>query len=188
MNNLKSEVVKYFGYGTNRDHDMMAAMIGRDNLVGESGKLLGYDLCIQKMEHIPDVVLTNAPVAISPKTIVSQFGPEFELYIVRPNSNGITYGTIWDISPEEYDLVREWELLDFGMQQDLPPAEAVNEKGEKITVTTHGSLDPALPIDRIVTGDNYEDYLIPKADILRVAVEARRQYFERIQKKNNEVQ
>ena len=35
--------IPYFGYGTNRDHDMMAAMIGRNNLSGAKGVIFDYD-------------------------------------------------------------------------------------------------------------------------------------------------
>ena len=37
--------MQYFGFGTNRDLEMMAHMIGREDISGEPIKLVGYELC-----------------------------------------------------------------------------------------------------------------------------------------------
>ena len=179
MQNPQTQRIPYFGYGTNRDHDMMAAMIGRENLLGEPGKLLGYELCVQTLDDIPGVVAENAPAFLSAREIVERvLGPSFELYIIRPSPGSVAYGTIWHITVDELKLVHEWELLDFGMQEKIR-AVAINLKGETIHVETHGSLDPSTPVDRVVQGNDYVDYLISKEDILRVANGVRLEYFER---------
>jgi len=175
-------MLNYFGYGTNRDLEMMAAMIGREKIEGQPGKLLGFELCIQKINDIPGEVLKTSPVESSPREIiVSCFDENFELYIIRPKINGVTYGTIWQLTEEENDLVREWEMLDFGMQEDIK-AMAMDSQGKVINVTTHGSLSQSLPINRVVEGDDYEDYLVSKEKILEVARKTRQEYFERIGK------
>jgi len=181
---MTKNMLYYFGYGTNRDLDMMAAMIGRKNIIGEPGRLIGYELCIQKVEHIPGEIIASAPAPLSPREIVTKaFDENFELYIIKPNANAETYGTIWQMTPEEYELVREWELLEFGMQEDIK-AMAMDSKGNIINVVTHGSLSTATPIDRCIVGETYEDYIVPKKDILQVAERVRLEYIKRM--KNNE--
>jgi len=177
---MANNTLHYFGYGTNRDLDMMAAMIGRKEIIGEPGRLIGYELCIQKTEHIPGKPLASAPAPVSPQEIVTKaFDENFELYIIRPNANVETYGTIWQLTPEEYEFVREWELLEFGMQEDIK-AMAIDLKGNIVNVVTHGSLSTSTPVDRCIMGDTYEDYIVPKNEILEVAERVRLEYIERM--------
>lgn len=155
------KMLNYFGYGTNRNLDMMAAMIGRKKIKGIPGKLLGHVLCIQRVEDISAKVVKTAPAPISPRDIIKrEYGDSFELYITRPKKNGFAYGRIWKITPDEYELVRNWELLDFGMQHDIKGV-AIDSKGRKMNVITHGALSPKAPINRIVEGDDYDDYIVP---------------------------
>jgi len=177
---MNKQLLNYFGYGTNRTLDMMAAIIGRKEIEGIYGKLLGFELCIQKIDDIPDKILQTAPFPSSPRKIISEcFNNDFELYIIRPREKAITYGIIWKITQQEYELVRDWELLEFGMQEDVK-AVAIDAKGKIINVITHGSLSSKMPMDRVVEGNDYEDYLVPKKDILEVAEKSRKEYLERI--------
>lgn len=172
--------IPYFGYGTNRDRDMMVAMIGRNNLSGAKGVIFDYELVIQDLEHIPDRVLSTAPAPRSPREIMkTALGDNAKLYIIRPKSVAITYGTIWQITPEEYEMVRDWELLDFGMQEDMQVL-GQTETGEKITVQTHGSNDPNLLMSVVIEGENYEDYLVPKEKILETARQVNNEFRERM--------
>ncbi len=181
------EYIPYFGYGTNRDHDMMAAMIGRDSLEGAKGIVRDYELVIQGLEHIPDKILPTAPAPKSPREIMgSSLSADARLYIIRPKKGAVTYGTIWQITPKEYEIVRDWELLDFGMQEDMK-VEAETETGEKMIAQTHGSTDPNLPIIETVEGPDYEDYLVPKDMILSVARQVNKEFLDNTewQKPNN---
>lgn len=172
--------IPYFGYGTNRDHDMMAAMIGRNNLSGVKGIIFDYELVIQNLEHIPDKILPTAPVARSPREIMkTALGDNAKLYIIRPKPGAITYGTIWQITPEEYEMVWDWELLDFGMQEDMQVL-GQTETGKKITVQTHGSNDPNLPMGIAITGEDYQDYVVPKEEILETARRVNKEFRERM--------
>lgn len=174
------KIIPYFGYGTNRDHDMMVAMIGRDNLSGVKGIIFNYELVIQDLEHIPDRTLSTAPAPRSPREIMrTALGDNAKLYIIRPKSGAITYGTIWQITPEEYEMVRDWELLDFGMQEDMRVS-GQTETSEKITVQTHGSNDPNLPMSEIIKGEDYQDYIVPKGEILETARRVNKEFRERM--------
>ena len=182
MNPKKQKFVNYFGYGSNRDLAMMAAMVGRKKISGVPAKMLGHILCIQSSKDISGKVLKTAPFPSSPRAIVTKcFDKNFELYITKPKAHAVTYGTLWKLTPQEVELVRDWELLDFGMQEDMKVM-VVDNKGKMMHAYTHGSLSSRLPINRIVEGDDYEDYLVPKKKILNVAVKSRQEYFDRLKK------
>ena len=45
---------------------------------------------------ISDEIPTTSPLDISPRTlVVDLMGPEFEMYVSRPNPDDVIYGTIW---------------------------------------------------------------------------------------------
>ncbi|MFA7209239.1 MAG: hypothetical protein WC120_03050 [Parcubacteria group bacterium] len=173
---MKKQLLDYFGYGTNRDLEMMSAMVGREKIEGVKGKLLGFELCVQKIDDIPGEIIGTAPSRLSPREIVSKaFDDNFELYIIRPKVNAVTYGTIWKLTEEEYGLVRDWELLEYGMQEDIK-AIAMDSEGKIVNIITHGSLSPDMPADRVIENGDYEDYLVPKDAILKVAARDYEEY------------
>lgn len=179
-------MLAYFGYGTNRDHDMMAAMIGREAIEGVKAYVPDYELVIQNLEHISDTVLPTAPFPASPRKILGDaLGEEAKLYIIRPSIGEKTYGTVWYMSPEEYEMVRDWELLDFGMQEDMTTEAVILETGEKISVQTHGSTNPQLPMDHMVSGEAYEDYIVSKDRILETARRVNKEFRERLAAKKS---
>ncbi len=171
-----NQVVYYFGFGTNKDLAMMQHMIGRENIIGEPGKLRGYEVCIQRADQFRTEIPKDSPFPSSPKDLITgSWGPEFEMYVSQPNIDGVAYGTIWQITPPELELVREWELVDYGAQEDAWGT-AVNSKGEKFEVITQSFMRPPIDIDRVVTGPDYEPYIWAKNDMLKRADELRLQY------------
>jgi hypothetical protein len=171
----KDGMIAYFGFGTNKDKDMMAHMIGRSEIEGEPGKLLGYDVCIQKAHQFRTEIPKTSPIDISPRDIIiNSWGPDFEMFVSRPNPKGETYGTIWYITSDELELVREWEIVDYGAQEDAYGV-AVNPKGQEIEVITQSFLKPT-EIDRVVVGADYEPYIWSKDAMLKRADEIREQY------------
>ena len=175
MDNTKKTTINYFGFGTNCDLEMMQHMIGRDKIEGEPGRLMGYELCIQRADQFRTEIPDTSPVDISPRDLIMKgWGPKFEMFVSRPNPDGVIYGTIWKITPEELEYVREWEIVDYGAQEDAYGM-AVNSKGEIVEVITQSFLKPA-EIDRVITGDDYEDYIWDKEAMLKKADELREQY------------
>ena len=88
MTESKSKTIKYFGFGTNKDLDMMIHMVGNPNLKGEHGKLIGYELCIQNINQIRDGIIP--PFKKSPREIIKNgFGNSFKLYVIRPKEGKI---------------------------------------------------------------------------------------------------
>ncbi len=113
------EKVLYFGYGANRDSRMMAAITGNKNLKGRPEVLRGFSLCIQRLDQVPDTIVPSAPVQISPRKILEGNWPSnFTSYIIKEDSEGQVNGTIWELTPLERELVRDWELVDFGWYED----------------------------------------------------------------------
>jgi len=179
MEDQKDKVIKYFGHGTNRDHDMMAAIIGRNNIAGEPGKLLGYELGIQKIENMREKIPENSPIKKPPCDIVKDFqGTNFEMYVVRPNSDAVTHGMIWDVTPDEFEILSDWEAVDCGVQENIETI-AINNKGEKISIITHGLLNHPRDVDRIVEGKDYEAYIISRDQMLSSAEVLRKDFLRR---------
>lgn len=177
-------MIVYFGFGTNKDRDMMSHIIGRNEIEGFWGKLIGYEVCVQRADQFRVDVPDTNPINKSPKDIIiGSWGPKFEMFVSRPNPSGEAYGTIWYISPEELELVREWELVDYGAQEDAYGI-AEDSDGNKFEVITQSFLKFA-EIDRVITGENYEAYIWPKEAMLKRADEIREQYLALINNKNS---
>lgn len=176
MENKK--IVYYFGFGTNKDLDMMAHMIGRNDIKGEAGRLIGFDVCIQRADQFRTEIPETSPLPVAPKDLIlNSWGPNFEMYVSRPNPEGVAYGTIWEITPEELELVREWELVDYGAQEDAWGI-AFNSKGEVFQVITQSFMHPPADIDRVVEDSDYEAYIWSKEAMLKRADELRLQYLK----------
>ncbi len=171
--------VLYFGYGANSQREMMEAITGNENLVGRTGVLKGFKLCIQKMNQVPDTVFPTSPVKISPKKILEDnWGEDFETYIIKPGDiTDEVAGTIWELTPRERELVRDWELVDFGWYKDMN-GKAIAQDGQEVLVQTEG-IREGQQIDREVDGRDYEPFLNKIEDFQRVAEKARRAYIER---------
>lgn len=170
--------IKYFGFGTNRDLEMMEHIIGRKGIKSEHGRLIGYELTIQRTDQFrTEIPATSPNPKISARDlIIESWGPKFEMFTSRPNPTGIIYGTIWDITPEELELVREWEMVDFGCQEDAYGT-AITDDGRPVKVITQSFLKPA-EIDRVITGDDYEPYLWDKEAMFKKADQVRLNYLE----------
>lgn len=172
----KNRFIYYFGFGTNKDLAMMEHMIGRKNITGEPGKLPGYDVCIQLTKQFRTEIPADSPFPVSPHDLIlKSWGPDFEMYVSKPNPDGVAYGTIWEITIEELELVREWELVDYGAQEDAWGI-AIADDGKNYKVITQSFMHPPIDIDRVVTGSNYEPYIWPKQAMLDRADELREQY------------
>ena len=174
--------VLYFGYWANSRLEMMAAITGNDNLKGIPATLPSYELCVQRLDQIPDTIFPGAPIEISPRRIIaSEWLETFRSYTIRQSTSGdkAVAGMIWELTPLERDLVCDWELIDFGWYQDIE-AVAVTEYGEDILVVTEG-LRPGQEIDKVVDGLTYPPFLNSLEDFARIAEKARREFFERME-------
>lgn len=162
--------ILYFGYGANSQREMMEAITGNRNLKGQPGILRGYTLCVQKLSQVPDSVK---------KILLESWGDNFETYIIKPDKNGEVAGTIWELSPQDRELVRDWELIDFGWYKDME-GKAVIRDGKEVDVQTEGLREGHI-VDREVRGKYYPPFLNKLEDFQRVAEQSRKEYVTRLQ-------
>lgn len=178
-----TKLLKYFGPVTNSDPEMMFHMVGR-RLHGEPGILKGYDLCIQKINHIRDIIPKNSPLSISPRELIrGHFGDNFELYVLRPNPDATIPGTIWDVTPLEMMLIKEWEMIDYGMQEQIKTT-AFDSKGNPVEVEIQALLDESHEIDRVVNAETADLYIGPKEKMWEIADSCREDYLKMINKQS----
>src|SRR3989344_319008 len=177
------KLINFWACATNRSWDMMSAIIGRRNIQGIPARLFDYEMCIQAMSDIPRTVAKTAPKKISPYDIVKAAHPKgnFLLYTVRPKKGAWIDGMIWKITPAEHELVRDWELVDFGMFDDVK-CTVLCTNGVRMSAVTVASKKRNIPIQQVVQGDNYLEYLMPKSDIIKVAIRARNEFYQRKRK------
>ncbi len=169
MNNLQ-----YFGYGAMEDPRVIEAVIGRKpNSV--NAVLPGFELCVQRIDQVPDTVHPDAPAPLSPRAILQQSWPDtFESYTIRENERGNVRGKVWLLlHPEERDRLADWELIEFGWFRDIQTLVRID--GGKMDVITEG-LAADQEIDRVVDGLEYDSLLVPIGDILKVAEKAKREF------------
>lgn len=166
----ENKVIKYFGFGTNKDFDMMSHMVGNKALKGEHGRLIGFEVCIQKPHHFRKDIPITSPLfkqKLTPEDIIiSSWGPDFSMYVSRQNPTGVAYGTIWDLTPEEMALVTEWEMVEYGCQENVKGI-AVTDDGRLVEVLTQSFANPAqAEVESVVLGDDYEPYIADKKAML----------------------
>ena len=107
--------VLYFAYGANRDIKMMQAITGSSELKGKPATLKGYSLYVQRLDQVPDTVSENSPAPISPRDLLKESWPDtFTSYIIKEDPEGEVAGVVWELTPLQRELVRDWELVDFG--------------------------------------------------------------------------
>jgi len=148
--------VLYFGYGANREPRMMAAITGDQNLKGTPAVLEGYTLCIQRLDQVPE----------SPRQILRHSGqPEtFESYVAIRDKKGKIFGTVWELTPQQRELVRRWELV--GDWQKEGKGKATLKNGKKNDVVTE-VLGEGQKIDREVRTESYNPWLNSPDDFQR---------------------
>lgn len=169
-----AETVFYFGYGANRDAKMIAAIVGtpESELVGRPGLLEGYELGVQSLAQIPDGIISSAPSPISPRQLLqTTWGEGFTSYVVRQDPHTKVSGTIWELSQDERNKIRDWELIDFGWYEDCN-GRATTQDGQSIDVVTE-RISAEQAVDHLVDGMAYPTWLNEPHKFIEVAEHAR---------------
>lgn len=170
--------ILYFGYGANRDARMMKAITGTKDLKGKPAVIEGYTLVVQRLDQIPNSVAPNAPAPFSPRHNVAVNWPgSFIRHTITEDPDGKVSGTLWELTQQERDLVRDWELIDFGWYRDLTVI-AETQDGQKNQVQTEG-MRPEQEYDHEVDGMDYETWLSSPEEFERIATKSREEYLER---------
>ena len=169
MKKLNCKKINFFSYVKGDDEEMMAAIFGRQKIRHENATLQGYELCIQTAKDITDEILSTCAFSQSPRQILTEKrGLNFELYTIRPNPTKNLRGVIWYVSSQEYERLREYELIDCGMSEDIV-AKAITDKGIIITVSTYG-LDKNINDITKVVDEDYKRPEIPKKEKINTAI------------------
>lgn len=176
-----AEKILYFGYGVTRDPQMMAAILAKSEteLVGIPATLEGYKLVVQRLDQVPDTINHNAPKPISPRTILKgSWGNDYVSYEIWQESEGKVSGTVWELTPDERERIRDWELNDFGWHEECE-GRAFDAEGNAINVIAERIISDQA-YDHEVDGINYETWLDAPEKFMVVAEKARREYDERL--------
>ncbi len=178
MKKQNNDIINFFSYVQGDTSKLMAAIFGRKNISHEKAILLGYEMCIQTAKDVTDQVLPTCPFSASPREIlIKHRGPDFELYTIRPNQQNKLPGTIWYVSAQEYEYLRNYELIDCGLSEDII-ANAITDNGDTITVNTYGLKSNADNFTMVVD-INYRRPEIPNEEKIKKAIRERMNYIRR---------
>lgn len=182
MKNQQSKTINFFSYVMGDDASIMSAIFGRKDITHEDATLHGYEYCIQTAKDVTNKVLSSCPFSSSPREIlIKNRGPNFELYTIRPNSKNDIHGTIWYVTPEEYEYLRSYELIDCGLSEDIV-ANATTDNGKVIKINTYGIKRDVNNITKVVDAD-YKRPEIDKKEKIEKAIKFRRNFIKGLKSK-----
>jgi hypothetical protein len=147
--------IHYFGYGANRNPDMMKAIVGRKPK-GYSAALEGFELCIQSWGNIPKNVQ---------KLLAPAWGPGFKSYCVRPTRDKVVRGKVWILNEAERKLIDAWELTDYWYRPVVVHFNEPNNKSVQVEIQIVDNVE----IDKLVDGTKYPTWLNDKNKMIDVA-------------------
>lgn len=175
-----NEPVLFFGYGANRDPDLMRALFGR--LPAGQPKtvvLPGHELVIQTLDHVPDAVMPDAPAELSPQALLKDvWDDSFRAYSARPAAGKSIVGTLWKFTPRQLEMMRDWELIDFGWHQETQVT-VIDYARRKFTATTPLLGDNERVLQTIPDGTQYPNFLNSQRKTIANAQRARHDFLER---------
>lgn len=177
--------ILYAGYGANMDPIMIREIIGhrpKDDLGRIS--IVGYELCIQTLEQIPDTRLPGSSIRKSPKSfIIESWGKnsDFRTYGIRPNPESKVDARLFELTDEDLGFMRRWELTDTGW---FKPAEVTvkyidnglrTDKGNTAVAVTE-ILGEGQAAERAARNQEYDVYLNGKQPMHSRAQKVRKEY------------
>ena len=160
--------VYFFGYGADREVDMIRAITGRKPKVVGAAILKGYELYVQPLECITNSKKND----LRPRELLRRtWGNEFTSYVIVPNSNESVCGTLFRISLHDRHLIDNWELVSLGWYDKLF-TEVERDNGKKYRCETQ-VLAPGQQPGRRVDGIDYRPWLVPKERLMEIASNVR---------------
>lgn len=175
---MKEGMILFFGCGTHREMEMMAYIIGTDfeeRFVG-SATLKDFVLCIQDISHIPDDnILDSETEHLSVRRIIrNNWGEDFLNYVAKPKSGGSIHGSIWKLTEEEYQVLRYWELVDYGWYDEADVEVSLHSGG--IAKCRTVCLRDGHGVAKEVTTLEYNPWLQEKHYYKKIAKQSRKLY------------
>jgi hypothetical protein len=160
--------VYYFGFGANASPEMMKAIIGHVP-EGEEAVLYGHKLYTQAYSQIPKV---------AQEILGKYWESTFTSYVIKVEQGAKVKGTLWQLTPYERQLVKNWELV--GPWQDLKVVQVTSTKGSTYEAETEVIPD-SQEVQQSVEEEDYPYFVISKKKILKVAESVRHRPPSRIQ-------
>lgn len=151
-------MVLYFGFGANRDIEMIRAITSR-SAIGVPAMLHGYHLCVESFKNIP---------VRARRILAEQWDEMFVSYGIICDPETSVYGTLWLLTDRQRVAVLKWELEGLWSHNicDVP-----------VTIDLFGISIPVRAVSeelrhqnvQLVDDKNYETFIVPKERILKVA-------------------
>ncbi len=150
----------YFGFGANKDAEMIEAIVGR-RLDGRPAFIEGFDLVIQALADIPEqarVVLRKV------------WGDSFESYAILRGSKRV-HGMLWKVTRKDLAHIAKWELEAENWFKQIEVVAVVEEEGSKVAAITQ--IVENQPYQKIVTKKDYAPFPVPKRTLIEIAIKVR---------------
>jgi hypothetical protein len=157
-------MINYFGYGAMRNPTVIEAVLGRLP-VGTPGSVSNMQLCIQRIDQVPSA---------AQDLLRTEWPDTFRSYTMIPAETGVVDGVVWEISEEEREIIRDWELVELGWFQ-VTDVLVTLEDGTTTKASTE-ILGEGQEIAIQAEGQNYPDLLNPLEENVRVARKSRREF------------
>lgn len=167
--------IYYFAYGTNSTREMITAITGKYYLSGYPAIIKGFELFIQRSDQIPNTIIPT--LNKSPREKIEGHWPNgnFLSYGIKVGIGDVR-GTIWEMTKEERELVKNWEFVGFWYQEIK--VKAITTDNRVIEVVTE-ILPGNQKTDQKVNGLHYNPFLMRKSEICKIATEVRQLFLKR---------
>ncbi len=171
--------MNYFGYGTNSEAHAVATITKRDpaDLRGTPAFLSNYGLAIQRLSDVPDTLNEGSFLPASPRALLrNNWGENFSSYVIYPRIGSSVFGRIWELTRDEHERMREWELVGDWYRDAVGKALTVDGT---VNVVTE-ALGDGQEYGRETYGLDYNPWLQPIEQFDRVAKAVVALYDERM--------
>lgn len=162
----------YAAYGANRDLEMMRHIIGGEPKILEDNQMCyikDYELCIQSYDEVPEICFDGSEYG-NKSDLIDGWGEkarDFQTYVIRPKHGAKVAAKLYEITGRQHSLIRSWEnwFKPILVEVETPDGRSVMAKTECLWEDQTAS-DTA-------DGLNYDEYLLDRNDMWRVADSAR---------------
>lgn len=160
--------VYFFGYGADREPDMIEAIIGHRPRVVGPAVLEDYELRVQSVHEITQA--GNNPK----QSLNKAWGSSFKSYVIVPQPGAIVTGTLFRLSLHYRHLIDKWELVDRGWYKRALVEVQLKGMGKLYHAETQ-VLGGRQYATHIADGLHYESWLQTKQHFIQMATSVRAQ-------------
>ncbi|MEK7632892.1 MAG: hypothetical protein AAB473_03810 [Patescibacteria group bacterium] len=153
----------YFGFGANCHPDMIRAITGHGAL-SFPATITGFALCIESFQHIAKA---------AQHILRNHWDESFVSYGIACKPGASVCGRIWLLTNAQREAVKNWEIIGIWSHECTVKA-TMRIFGAPITITAESEELYGKHV-KIVPGENYEPFIVPKEKVLAVATLVRQQ-------------